>query len=134
MNRNERDELHAAQHHTLVRIADALEAPQRAVRQGELLAAFPMPERIFGGERGAVLLLRSIPGFAGLWETVVPDAYVRAIQGREGEKWHIVSCPCSEHVALRPGAIADCPGGCGRFYFDTGELVRVKRFELEAAA
>lgn len=142
MKAAERDQVAVDQVDAIHRVAEAVEAPERARRLQGLGAAFPPCRRLFGGERGAVALLRGIPGFAALWETVVPDARVREVQDRELQRWQIVRCRCDEHPALRPGAVAECPGGCGRWFFATGRSVRVHRFgpnydvptETEAAA
>lgn len=144
MKGNESDELrraevvaheHAA--HGLARIAYAMEAPDRE-RQARELAAHRRPlTRIFGGERGAVLLLRSIPGFADLWDLRVPGRALLETRDRAGEAWCIVCCECGEHSAMRPGHLAECPGGCGRWFLHAGPTVRVKRFDtqpVEAAA
>ena len=136
MNRNERDErlVAAAEAQAVAarELTDALSAPERRREQEALSAAFPQARLLFGGERGAVALLRGIPGFAQLWDRSVPDGYLDRVRSRDGALWWIVNCPCGEHPALLPGAIGDC--ACERWYFATGESVRVKRFEPEAVA
>lgn len=131
---NERDQRLVAAAESQARAAhqltQALAAPERRLAAQELDAAFPAPRRPFAGERGAVALLRGIPGFAGLWERVVPEGFLRETTDRDSERWLIVNCPCGEHPILRPGAIVECD--CRRWYFSTGRTVRVKRFE-EAA-
>lgn len=127
----ERDRLQARQTADVHRLADAVEQPLVQRRRERLEAAFPAPQRIFGAERGAVLLLRSIRGFADLWRKAVPEAYIREVQDRDGERWWLIACPCGEHPALLPGAIADCL--CSRWYFHVGSSVRIKRFEQAAA-
>lgn len=132
MKQHERDDLLARQTAAAERSAAALEAPARERRREDLSAAFPPFRRMFGGERGAVMLLRSIPGFAKLWERAVPDGYLDRVRARDGALWWIVTCPCGEHPALLPGALGDC--ACSRWYLATGSGVRVKRFEPEALA
>lgn len=94
----------------------------------EVEASFPMPHRLFGGQKGAVGLLRSIPGFSGLWEKEVPTEYLEAVLDRAGEQWHLVNCPCNERPLVQAGGLADCT--CSRWYFSTGSTVRVKRFPV----
>lgn len=114
-----------------------LAAIQRRDEEEErrLRAAFPPARRLFAGERGAVTLLQAIPGFAGLWEKAVPDSHLLVVVDRDGAPWEIVLCTCGEQVALERGNLGECPGGgCGRWFFATGDSVRVRRFELEDAA
>lgn len=131
MKQAERDAHLAQQTVDIHRLAAAAEAPERLRRDEGRNAAFPPPRLLFGGERGAVALLRSIPGFAQLWDRAVPDGYLDRVRSRDGALWWIMACPCGEHPALLPGAIADCD--CGRWYFATGRDVRVKRFDAVAA-
>lgn len=135
MKQGERDDLQAQQTHAVRSIAGTLRRAElerkHAERDRAHGAAFPPLRRLFGGERGAVALLRSIPGFAELWRREVPERAVRDTVDREGRTWRLVTCPCGEHPALVAGAIADC--SCGRWFFSTGRTIRVKRFE-EAAA
>lgn len=107
-------------------LSEALAAPEHRLHQQELDAAFPALRPFFGGQRGAVGLLRSIPGFADLWRKEVPVEYLETILDRGGEQWHLVSCPCNERPLVQAGGLADCR--CSRWYFSTGNSVRVKNF------
>lgn len=111
-------------------LSEALAAPERRLRQQERDAAFPALRPFFGGQRGAVGLLRSIPGFADLWRREVPVEYLETVLDRSGGEWHLVSCPCNERPLVQTGGLADCT--CSRWYFSTGSTVRVKRFSVES--
>lgn len=125
MRSAERDALVARQTVALERQADELTRRRREAEAAELAAHKPPLRRLFGGERGAVAILRSIPGFAGLWERVVPERAILTAYDRDHVRWRIVLCECGEQVALRPGAIGEC--GCDRFFFATGATIRVWR-------
>jgi hypothetical protein len=124
----------------LVRATDRVADELRRAREGreaarkatERAPGLPPLRRLFGTERGAVALLRSVPGFASLWEREVPEDYLIETQSRDSERWTIVLCVCRQEIALRPGHIGDC--SCGRFFFHVGRSIRVKRFELEQSA
>lgn len=140
MKRDEQEELRRAEvdaaeraARDLDRIARVAEAPARAERERGLAVIRSPLRRIFEGERGAVLLLRAIPGFADLWERAVPTSHIRCAEARDGAFWYVVSCMCGEHVALQTGTLADCPGECGRYFLHAGKSIRVKRFELSPA-
>lgn len=78
------------------------------------------------GTPGLVLLLQ-LPGFAAQFETRVPEEY------RLGP-W--VLCTCGELQVIRYAELAECPGGCGRWFLRTEESVRVAKWatvESEAA-
>jgi hypothetical protein len=135
---NEADELRHAEvqaqqatAHALSRVAHVLEAPAREEHERELASLRHPPRRLFGGERGTVLLLRSIPGFADLWERHVPDSHIREARDRASRAWQIVRCMCGEHSAMQAGNLAECPGDCGRWFLHAGRSIRVKRFETE---
>lgn len=136
MKGQERDERLVAAAETSARAAawqvrDA-QAEKRRVRHAELAAVHPGFRRLFGGEKGAVALLRGIPGFAGLWRNEVPVRAVREASDRAGLKWSVISCSCGEQLALRPGMLGDC--SCGKWFLSTGVRVRVFTPALEQAA
>jgi hypothetical protein len=130
MKAAERDAHLAQQTADISRIAAAVEMPERRRRAEGATAGFPPMRLLFGGEKGAVALLRGIPGFAGLWDRVVPDRAILRTEDRERQVWRIVLCECGEQVALRSGALGDC--ACGRWFFATGDSVRVKHFRGHA--
>jgi hypothetical protein len=111
-------------------LSEALAAPERRLRKEEIDAAYPPLRLLFGGQKGAVELLRGIPGFAGLWAKKVPDEFLEAVLDRTGEQWHLISCPCNERPLVQAGGLAYCI--CTRWYFSTGSSVRVKRFSVES--
>jgi hypothetical protein len=136
VKRDEHDDLLRRYVGAVERQAEALEAPERrlmaAQRAEESKWLRNSPRRLFGGERGAVALLRGIPGFAGLWERHVPATYLRPTTARDGSHWLILSCVCGEQLAMMSGMLADC--SCGRFFFHVGSSVRVKTFPAEGYA
>jgi hypothetical protein len=105
---------------------DLADAPERRLRREELDATYPPLRLLFGGQGGAVGLLRSIPGFADLWRREVPVEYLEAVSDRAGEQWHLVSCPCNERPLVQVGGLAEC--GCSRWFFATEKSVRVHNF------
>jgi hypothetical protein len=111
-------------------LTEALAAPERRLRKEETDAAFPALRPLFGGQRGAVGLLRSIPGFSGLWTRIVPSKYLESVLDRSGDEWWLVSCTCNERPLVQTGGLAGCL--CGRWFFATGSTVRVKRFSVES--
>jgi hypothetical protein len=112
-------------------LADALAAPERRLRRREQDAAFPALRPLFGGQRGAVGLLRNIPGFSGLWTRIVPSKYLESVLDRSGDEWWLVSCTCNERPLVQTGGLADCL--CGRWFFATGSSVRVRRFPVSCS-
>lgn len=110
-------------------LSEALSAPERRLRQQEHDAAFPALRPLFGGQRGAVGLLRSIPGFSGLWTRIVPSKYLEGVLDRSGGEWWLISCTCNERPLVQTGGLTDCL--CGRWFFATGSTVRVRRFSVE---
>lgn len=118
------------QAHASQNLSEVLSAPERRLRQEETDAAYPPLRLLFGGQRGAIRLLRSIPGFAGLWDMAVPDEYLERVLDRDGGEWWLVSCPCNERPLVQRGGLTDCR--CSRWYFSTGSTVRVKRFSVES--
>lgn len=129
MNRNERDErVVAAVEATAGVLLDASEAQERRVRLEEARASGPAPQRMFAGKRGAAALLRGIPGFAGLWEKVVPAMFVLEVLDRGRVLWLVVLCPCGSQTPVAEAAFEECAGACGRWFFATGQSVRVRRF------
>lgn len=83
-------------------------------------AAVPVdgrPRNPFGAGR----LLRIAPGLAAQFQRTVPVSHVTA----EG-----VRC-CAGVVPVAVGEIAECPGGCGRFFLRTETSVRVARWNEE---
>lgn len=136
MKGNEHDELLRRRVDAVERQAWALEAAERRLQDAERTAQARLlrnpPRRLFWGDRGTILLLRSIPGFAELWEKRVPDAYLRETTARDGSQWCVLHCVCGEQLAMMLGTLADC--SCGRFFFHVGSSVRVKAFPLEECA
>lgn len=112
-------------------LSEALGAPERRLRQQERDAAFPALRPFFGGQRGAVGLLRSIPGFADLWQQSVPESHLEGIMDRSGNEWWLISCTCNERPLVQTGGLADCL--CGRWFFATGSTVKVKRFRVSSS-
>ncbi len=105
---------------------DALQR-ERELEERYHRAALRHPlRRMFGGEQGAVALIRSIPGFAGLWTYSVPASQLEVVRARDGGTWVLVSCGCGARPILAVGALADC--GCGRWYLHAGKTIRVKNF------
>ena len=74
----------------------------------------------FAGKAGLVLLLRW--GLAGQFERVVPEDYVMG---------PCVACTCGEFLALDVGEIAECAGGCSRWFLRTEASVRVARWPVD---
>ena len=136
MKGNEHDELLRRRVDAEERQAWALEAAERRLRDAERAGQAELlrnpPRRLFGGEEGAVALLRSIPGFADLWRKVVPGTYLRETSARDGSQWCVLSCVCGDQVAMVSGMLADC--SCGRFFFHVGSSVRIKAFPAEERA
>lgn len=112
-------------------LSEALAAPERRLRKEETDAAFPALRPLFGGQRGAVGLLQSIPGFASLWTQSVPEEYLVNVFDRAGDEWWLISCPCNERPLVQTGGLADCL--CGRWFFSTGSTIRVKRFPVSCS-
>lgn len=78
------------------------------------------PRNIFRGRVGVSTLLRM--GMGAQFRAHVP-----APAWREGG----VSCRCGEDVAIEVGEVAECPGGCGRWFLMTETSVRVARWARE---
>lgn len=125
MKRDEQDELRAREVRALEQVADELQRA-RAEREASRPPAGRLPQPL-----GVPAFLRSIPGFAGLWEHEVPRAYWQAAE-RDGYRVAIIGCMCGESVEVAVGGLADC--GCGRWFLHAGRTIRVKRFEGPAAA
>lgn len=119
---------------SLRRIADGLDAwNAREEARERPLPPFRRPDRTydqlgrqeprnpFSGTLGVATLLRL--GLAREFATVVPAEY------RLGP-W--VLCTCGELSALEVGAVAECPGRCGRFFLRAESSVRVARWSKEA--
>jgi hypothetical protein len=135
VKQQERDEVALAQLQALERVAGALEAPARAERHAELRASFPEPFKFLAGERGLRTMLRSFPGFAGLWEREVPVEYLGAVSDAQTRQERaLVACPCGVGTVVEAGLPVECAGQCGRWFLALESSVRVKRFELDAAA
>jgi hypothetical protein len=77
-----------------------------------------IPRNPFRDTAGVVLLLR-LPGFAQQFAKAVPDEY------RLGP---VVLCVCGELTALDVGEVAECTGGCDRWFLRTETSVRVARW------
>lgn len=123
-------ELQAAGVAAVTRIADALERPELERRREDLQRAVaPGFKRPFAGSGGAILLLRSIPGFAALWERKVPESHLLRTCDREDSAATVVLCPCGAQSPIDAGEVLDC--GCGRWFFHVGSSIRVKRFVAE---
>jgi len=77
-----------------------------------------VPRNPFAGKAGVALLLRM--GLASQFERRVPDEYVMG---------YAVRC-CGENnvMALDVGEIAECVGGCGRYFLRTEQSIRVARW------
>jgi hypothetical protein len=138
MKGSEADELQRRRVHAQEVAADAAqrsahvaEAPQREELDRELRALRSLPSApMFSAGRGLAHFARTLPGFAGLWGQVVPDAHVLHAADRQGVETPIVLCPCSSETWLRVGHVTECVGECGRWFVATGGDVRVKRFEV----
>lgn len=155
MKGDERDDLQRRQTYASEVLADAMrrlltvaETPEhKRERERELYAAFPAPHRPFHGARGVKTLAAAIPGFAGLWTQVVPERALLHLRARDGKMTDIVVCECGHQTVLdEVTPMRQCEGGrmtpdgeldldgCTRFFLATETDVRVKRFELAAAA
>lgn len=77
-----------------------------------------VPRNPFRGKAGTALFLR-LPGAAQQFEKRVPDEYVLG-------GW--VLCTCGELTVLDAGDIAECAGGCGRWFLRTEVGMRVARW------
>lgn len=129
---DERDEVQAEQAVALAGIRDELAQLRRARAEEEPPRDNARPlHRMFGGEAGSILLLRSIPGFAGLWAAEIPDRFLLSVYDRQGTRWTVVLCTCGDQVALRPGALGEC--SCARWMLHAGSSVRFRDFAAEAA-
>jgi hypothetical protein len=84
------------------------------------------PRNPFAGKAGTVLLLR-LPGFAAQFRRVVPAEFVVRVLA-SGEA---VACPCGEVVPLARAEVAECPGGCSRWFLHAEGSVRVARWPRE---
>lgn len=113
---------------------DALSRHEREEHDRERTAGFPPPRRTFGGADGVKLMLRAIPGFAGLWKTEVPDAYVDRVRARDGRLCWVIRCMCGDQLGLEDEGLGECPGECGRWFMGTGTCVRVHKAPATAAA
>jgi hypothetical protein len=80
-----------------------------------------VPRNPFVGKAGTVLFLR-LPGAAAQFEKRVPGEYVMG---------YAVACVCGEVAALDVGDIAECAGGCGRWFMRTENTMRVARWPRE---
>lgn len=109
-------------------LSAALAAPEKRRCKEEQDATHPPLRIMFGGQRGAITLLKSIPGFADLWQKEVPEEYLETIMDRAGEEWHLINCPCNERPLVQSGGLTEC--GCARWFFSTGKSVRVHRFPV----
>lgn len=127
MKQTERDELLVRQTEALestahfsMRFAQALEEPGKKQRERELYAGIPPAFDFLAGGRGVRTLLQTIPGFAGLWEKQVPEAYLEVQAGLDASLTTIVHCTCGALTVLPVTGVAQCSGG--RFMAD-GELL-----------
>lgn len=86
------------------------------------------PRKLF---RGA-LTLTVIPGFAALWEQVVPAAHLEDL-GRDRHRRRVgVLCTCGHEVQeIVTGEVLVCAGACSRWFLRTEKDVRVKRWTGE---
>lgn len=86
------------------------------------------PRKLF---RGA-LTLTVIPGFAALWEQVVPGEHLEDL-GRDRHRRRIaVRCTCGhEPQEIVVGEVLVCAGDCSRWFLRTEKDVRVKRWTGE---
>lgn len=112
----------------VARVANALEGPERERRRRALMAAFPEPVRLFGGERGLRTMVAAAPGYGALWAAVVPAGYVvRASEvSTRLEGSRAVLCECGP-VAVELFVPCQCPGFCGRWFLALESDVRVWR-------
>lgn len=76
-----------------------------------------VPRNPFRGQAGTVLLLRM--GLAEQFRKVVPGEYLLG-------PW--VLCACGELQALEVGEVAECAGGCGRWFLRSEDSMRVARW------
>lgn len=82
------------------------------------------PRNIFAD---AVLPLR-LWGVPGLFARVVPSEHIVRALGRDGLVYLLVVCPCGAESVLERAAFTECRGGCGRWFLQIGDAVRVHRF------
>lgn len=80
-----------------------------------------IPRNPFRSKAGVLLLLR-LPGFAAQFEKRVPEDYTMGC-------W--VRCVCGEIQAVDAGEVVECAGRCERWFFNTGESIRVARWPRE---
>jgi hypothetical protein len=111
----------------LARSAEALELPERRRRMEEYDAQRPPLRLLFGGEEGLKLLARQVPGWAAVWQDLVPAEYLLQTTDRRGESWLVVHCPCGHQTPIAPASLAAC--ACERWFLRGLDTVRVKRFE-----
>lgn len=123
--------------HELVRAVNDLRATiDRAVPPPAPppLRAAREPRNPFRGPTGAVLLLRSLPGFAALWEQQVPVEYLADACMLDGRvEVLVIACPCGSAPLLELGQLVACPGECGRWMLRVEDGVRVRLFPAEPA-
>lgn len=114
----------------LDRLTAAVEAPAKRA-ETEALRSLPRAP-MFAGEKGTILLLKSIPGFAALWTNVVPDEYVlRCSDLLSHQEKTLLACVCGSSTVLVRGRPTWCEGGCRRCFLKLETDVRVHKFPPE---
>lgn len=78
------------------------------------------PRNPLRGSAGVLFLLR-LPGFAQQFAREVPEEY------RLGS-W--ILCVCGELFTVDVGEVAECAGGCGRWFLRAESSVRVARWDV----
>ena len=98
---------------------DVLAEPERERRRQRqdramAIAADPRPRRMTFWT-----FVRTIPGLAELFDTVVPQNLWALVDDGEAE----LPCPCGEEIHLPEGRPIECE--CGRFFVFDGDEIRV---------
>jgi hypothetical protein len=71
---------------------------------------------------GVMSFMRSIPSFAAQWSRIPADYWQQDL-GPDGYTVAVVACPCGEDARVQVGLSLE--HACDRFYFFTGDEVRV---------
>jgi hypothetical protein len=104
-------------------VAEAVRGLTEAVRKLE--PAQP-PRNVSPARRARAAWLLLIPGAAREFEKRVPADH---LEDEENDPGGAVRCVCEARTVLKRGELAECAGGCGRWFLRTDGSVRVAKWE-----
>jgi hypothetical protein len=142
MKREEQEELRRREVYAAERQAAASEADVaareqlRRDEQWERLHRLRNPPRvILSGEEGLGIMAARFPGFAALWDRVVPASHVLEVPDRAEKLCRIILCRCGHQTLIATHTMEKCPGLCGRWFLALEDAVRAHHFrEIETEA